>query len=238
MFLLWKHIIFFINIASRIYEMGTAEYYQNKFRDHFKTFWLSLNTRGSCSHSRAHQRRDFWGNRIGSALTQVLNEEGEYFSVGDLLAHPDKGLPDHLLDIQKEDHIDFLCALFYTILIDQVMYSHHKEDYIAFKQLTLYPKMDRTIGYARTMMMANPYEVFGEDVLNSRRLNAGIVCERFWSWANFIVKDLRDFFDHNTVGTTTWSEVREVMLADSHCTWGIYGSVFRKKLIEDQEITP
>ena len=77
--------------------MDPAEYYYNKFRDHFSIFWLSLDTKVSCSRLKAHQRQNFWGERCISPIARSVNEEGEFFSIGDLLARPDQGLPDHLV---------------------------------------------------------------------------------------------------------------------------------------------
>jgi hypothetical protein len=213
--------------------MDPAEYYYNKFRDHFSIFWFSLDTKGSCSRLKAHQRQNFWGDRRPSAIARSVNEEGDFFSFRDLITRPDQGLPNHFVDIEHEDHMDFLCALFYTILIDQVMYTHRKVDYFIFQQLTQYPKMDITFGWAGPLNMANPYDIFSENILNSRRLTPEVVCKRFESWANFIVKDLRDFFKKNKIGTTTWVIIRNVMLADYDCIRGAYGTILHKQLAED-----
>lgn len=216
--------------------MEPAEYYYGKFRNQFDAFWRSLEVKGSCSRARAHQHQDFWGQRLGSPISSTLNADGSYFSVGDLFASPDQGFPDHLADIPKEDQIDFLCALFYTVLIDQVMYTHRHTDYVAFRTHTQYPKMDRTIGWARTMMMANPYEVFGSEVLDHRGIGVQDICDRFELWAHFIVADLRKFFGERTVGTTTWATIRDVMLSDRDCTWGVYGSILHRSLLEDRSV--
>lgn len=213
--------------------MDPVEYYHGKFRDQFGAFWRSLELKGSCSRARAHQRQDFWGHRLGSSISSTLNADGGYFSVGDLLALPDQELPDHLAGVPKEDQVDFLCALFYTVLIDQVMYTHRRADYRAFRGLTQYPKMDRTIGWARTMMMANPYEVFGNEVLHRRGLGAKDVRERFEPWARFIVTDLRKFFSERAVDTTTWALVRDAMLSDHDCTCSVHGSILHRCLLED-----
>jgi hypothetical protein len=184
--------------------------------------------------SRNPERQNFWGHRLGSPISSTLNAEGGYFSVGDLFVRPDRDLPDHLADIPKEDQIDFLCALFYTVLIDQVMYAHRRTDYVTFRALTQYPKMDRTIGWARTMMMANPYEIFGSEVLDPRGIETQNIRERFELWTHFIVADLHKFFGERTIGTTTWATIRDVMLSDGDCTWGVYGSILHRSLLEDR----
>lgn len=216
--------------------MDPAQYYRGVFREHFGAFWRSLEQRGSCSRARAHQRQDFWGCRLGSPIAGVLDANGGYFSVGDLYLLPDQGLPDHLDEIPKPDQFDFLCALLYTVLTDQVMYAHRRADYPVFRDLAHYPKMDRTVGFARRMMMANPYEIFGCEILDPRGLAARRCLDRFEQWARFIVVDLREFFDWHAAGTTTWAAVREVMLADPDCSWGPYGSILRRHLIEDRSV--
>jgi hypothetical protein len=214
--------------------MEPTEYYYGKFRTHFATFWGSLELKGSCSRARAHQRQDFWGGRLRSPISGALRANGSYFSVGDLLARPDHDLPDHLADVPKVDQLDFLCAIFYTVLIDQVMYTHRHDDYQIFQGLTQYPKMDRTIGWARTMMMANPYEVFSDDILGSRGFGEMDVRQGLESWVRFIIADLRRFFGEQVVGTTTWASVRDAMLSDQSCTYGIYGAALQRLLLKDR----
>ena len=213
--------------------MKVEEYYYKIFEKHFRIFVRSLNTKGSCSRLRAHQRQNFWGDRRPSFLAQSLKKDGEFFSIHDLRFQPDKGFPNHLVNFQKEHHIDFLCAMFYTILIDQVMYTHREQDYIIFQQLTKYPKMDMTIGWAGTLLIANPYSIFEENILDSRRLTVEVVCERFEDWARFIVRDLRCFFRDNKIGTSTWIKIRNVMLADYDCIRGVFGTILHKQLIVD-----
>ncbi|MBU4004607.1 MAG: hypothetical protein KKD41_08115 [Gammaproteobacteria bacterium] len=163
---------------------------------------------------------------VGSAL-----DAGIYFSVGDLISAPGEGLPDHLTHVPREQQSDFLCALCYVILIDQVMYSHFRPDYAAFQAMTRYPKMDRSIGWARTMMMANPYEAFGPNVLASRSINHVTTLERFELWASFVVRDLAEFFSTNQLGAATWGNVREAMLHDFDCIAGEFGGVIGYQLL-------
>jgi hypothetical protein len=214
--------------------MDPGSYYYGEFRSHFEVFWRSLEKNGSCSRARAHQREEFWGHRMRSLIANLSRPEGQHFSVGDLVATPEKGLPDHLADIPEEDQCDFLYALFYTVLVDQVMYTHRRVDYAAFRLVTQYPKMDRTVGWAYTMMMANPYEVFDREILDSRKLPEATLIEKFELWARFVVVDLQRFFSEYAIGTTTWSAVREAMLSDQECVWGRYGSIFRQTLLKDR----
>ena len=197
-----------------------------------------MEQKGSCSRARAHQRQEFWGQPLNSMLASAFPEADGRFSVADLFVQPQHGLPDHLVGIPSEDRVDFLCGILYTALIDQVVYAHRRADYCEFRALTRYPKMDRTVGWARTMMMANPYEVFGREVLEPRKITDQQVLLRFEAWASFIVADLRKFFSEHSVGTTTWDDIRKAMLSDPDCTWGILGATLRRSLESKQASLP
>lgn len=203
--------------------MEPSAYYYGPFRDHLALFWRSLNERGSVSRVR-----------LRLTPSRFAAQSATHFSVVDLVARPYQGLPDHLVSVPPKMHLDFLCALLYTILIDQVMYSHRHGDYPEFQAMTKYPKMDRTVGYSRTLMMANPYEIFQNDILTSRGLRHEEVTERFGIWAQFIARDLRAFFTQHQVGTTTWPGVQAAMLQDPGATWGIAGATLANALASDQ----
>jgi hypothetical protein len=174
---------------------------------------------------------------MGSSISGSLKLTGGYFSVGDLMVRPDQDLPDHLSEVPVDDWPDFLCAVFYTVLVDQIIYTHFRMDYLAFQALTSYPKFDRTVGWARAMVMANPYEVFSDDILSSRGLAFESVQERFQDWAGFIVRDLRTFFREHDVGTTRWEDVHHEMLADPDCTRGPLGAALEHALVKDSGAT-
>lgn len=199
--------------------MRPSQYYYGQFRKHFAAFWRSLDAHGSVSRVRqcAHPTR--------------FSEQGaEHFSVVDLVVRPGQGFKDHLAEVPHSDQSDFLCALFYTVLIDQVMYAHRQSDYSVFRALTRYPKMDRTVGYARTLTMANPYELFEDDVVFSRGIQRDDLFARFPVWAEFIVEDLSSFFEQHNVGTSDWPQIREAILCDPSCTWGPLGMLLTQAL--------
>ena len=203
--------------------MEPSAYYYGPFRAHLAAFWLSLAQHGSVSRVRL---------RLTSS--RFAAQSATHFSVVDLVARPDQDLPDHLASLPSEVRVDFLCALLYTILIDQVMYSHRHGDYPEFQAMTQYPKMDRTVGFSRTLMMANPYESFENDALVSRGLQHEEVATRFGAWGQFITSDLRSFFTQHQVGTTTWPDVRAAMLRDPSVTCGIAGETLANALASDQ----
>jgi hypothetical protein len=202
--------------------MKPSDYYHGAFQAHLRSFWRSLENHGSVSRVRT-----------GLNASPLAAQSAMHFSVVDLVARPDRGLHDHLADLPRDSQIDFLCALLYAILIDQVMYSHRPEDYAAFQAMTLYPKMDRTVGFSRTLMMANPYELLEGDVLASRGIEHDLAHARFVRWVSFIVDDLHAFFSQRKVGSTTWSDVRTAMLSDPDATWGQAGAALAASLASD-----
>jgi hypothetical protein len=203
--------------------MTPSEYYCGHFREDFDSFWRSLDEHGSVS-------------RIRQRLTpsRFAQQAAEHFSVVDLVARPSRALPDHLALVPHERRVEFLFALLYMILVDQVVYSHFHADYPDFRALTMYPKMDRTVGFSRTLMMANPFELLEDDVLSSRGMNRADVEVRFAVWAIFISSDLRDFFSIQQIGAINWPAVRGAMLADPSVTWGGAGQALATALIADK----
>lgn len=110
------------------------------------------------------------------------------------------------------------------------MYSYRPNDYAKFRSLTLYPKMDRTIGFARTLMMANPYELLDDEIIESRGIKKSDAICQFADWSVFIAHDLRKFFTENSVGSTTWPQVRQAMLSDQNVNWGSTGADLARAL--------
>jgi len=51
-----------------------------------------------------------------------------------------------LNNIPKESRPDFLICLYFTVLVDQAMYTHYRSDYDHFAQLTQYPKYCHGLG--------------------------------------------------------------------------------------------
>jgi hypothetical protein len=165
--------------------------------------------------------------------SRFAHQADEHFSVVDLVARPNRALPDHLASVPHKRHLEFLIGLLYTILLDQVVYSHFPVDYPDFRALTMYPKMDRTIGFSRTLMMANPFELLEDDVLSSRGMSRADVEARFAVWAAFISLDLRTFFSTQQIGSINWPAVKDSMLADPSVTWGRAGQILATALNAD-----
>ena len=99
----------------------------------------------------------------------------------------------------------------------------------------MYPKMDRTVGPARTFMMANPFEVFAEDILRSRSIELAVALSAFRDWSVFIASDLASFFKAHPELNVEWSGLSEALLGDPSCTWGPFGQclehAFRERAV-------
>ncbi|MBN1365906.1 MAG: hypothetical protein JW976_13945 [Syntrophaceae bacterium] len=61
----------------------------------------------------------------------------------------------NLNKIQSESRAEFLICLYFTVLVDQAMYTYYKSDYDRFAQLTLYPKFCHGLG----QFQKNPREL-------------------------------------------------------------------------------
>ena len=64
--------------------------------------------------------------------------------------HPNEGIyvpiqelnPENLSHIPHAEQMAFIYSLAFTVLIDQVVYTHFKSDYQEFQKMTLYPKIE------------------------------------------------------------------------------------------------
>ena len=131
--------------------------------------------------------------------------EGTYVSIQELNA-------ENLNHISQEERMLFFCSLAGTILIDQVMYAHFKNDYQKFQQMTLYPKVE----YGITNINANPWDI-------AQRGSGLTTFERF---AKFFAQDLKEFFEKNSFEAATWEAVKKAMLNDPDVSRGSYGKIF------------
>lgn len=139
--------------------------------------------------------------------------EGTYVSIQDLSR-------ENLSHIPKEDYMLFHCALACTILVDQVMYTHFRNDYQKFQQMTLYPKIE----YGITNINVNPWSV----------THSGIGLTTLERFLAFFVADLKDFFSKNKFEEATWGTVRAAMLSDQDVVGGSRGEILKRILEKDK----
>lgn len=158
-----------------------------------------------------HFRSQFEG-WVRSTEAHEHRGEGVYISLQDLRL-------ENLLHIPKEDYTLFHCALACTVLIDQVMYTHFKEDYPQFQQMTRYPKVE----YGITNINVNPWAI----------THSGIGLTTLERFIEFFIADLKGFFTQNKFAQATWGAVKSAMLSDKDVISGSRGEILKKILEEN-----
>jgi hypothetical protein len=202
--------------------MTPKDYYYNDFQKDFLKFWASLDRKGSLSRRR--------GSLLRIGVDTLAPQSEEFFSAWDFCI---ERRIDHLKDISNKNY--FMFSVAYTILIDQVMYTHFKEVYPKFRELTMYPKMDGSAGWAGSISHSNPFAIFNYDLIQTRNLDLGVMHEEFDEYANFILEDLEAFFSKlgEQIGNITWAQVKTVMINDKDIYYYPTGRIFYQKLFED-----
>ncbi len=157
-------------------------------------------------HNCFRQQFDEW---IKKSKVHEHPGEGNYISIQNL----NKGNLSH---IPQEDYMLFHCVLACTVLIDQVMYAHFKEDYSKFRQMTRYPKIEAGI----TGINVNPWLI----------TNSGIGLTTLERFIEFFVIDIKEFFTQNKFEQATWGTVKSAMLADKDVISGPRGEIFKRVL--------
>lgn len=94
---------------------GFETYYKNRFQHDIRTFFSTV---------PEHSKHTFDDKTIFTIQYQTLTKDFE-----------------HLNFLTNKEKSYFGTALFFTVLIDQVCYSHFRDVYETFRRLTLYPKL-------------------------------------------------------------------------------------------------
>lgn len=173
--------------------MNPKDYYYQQFRTDFAKFW----------------------ERVPHRDNYVTGEP--LFKFAGLVK---SGNLDSLESVARENLVYFLSALGCTILTDQVIYTHFRNDYDTFQEMTRYPKM--WVGWIN----ANPWMVFHQNVRLPRKLDKGGVVEKFSEFAEFFIADLKEFFKRHNFSKASWEGVRTAMLNDPDVVSGEFGEVF------------
>lgn len=203
--------------------MTPKEYYYTNFQNDFSRFWTSLQRRGSLSRRR--------GSLLRMGVDTLAPQSEEYFSAWDFCI---ERRIDHLKDISNKNY--FMFSVAYTILIDQVMYTYFKEAYPKFRELTMYPKMDGSAGWAGSIDHSNPFSIFNDDLIRTRNIDFAVVQEEFDAYANFILEDLEVFFGQygEQIGNITWDAVKTVMKSDRDIYYYPTGRILYQKLLDSR----
>lgn len=121
--------------------------------------------------------------------------------------------PDKVTFESNEHRHYFFTALMLTFLIDQVIYTHFREDYEEFKKLTQYPKLELGV----SGINLNPW--FASK-------STGINEDAFKRFTEFFIEDLKKFFTEHEFRFAKWNSLKEIMLNDKDVNEGIWGEIF------------
>lgn len=100
--------------------MSFKDYYIQRFRDDLESFIADIPV-----HIRTHM-----------AEYHSKGCEGDMIQVSSLCK-----AAGHIQVIPEETRVEFVMALFHTLLLDQFFYTYYRDLYADFRQLTVYPKL-------------------------------------------------------------------------------------------------
>lgn len=160
--------------------------------------------------------KEYYYNQFNSDLQGLITKSSSVHGSAEREIHIPIGeiTPDKIVFESNEHRHYFFTALMLIFLIDQVMYSHFREDYDEFKNLTQYPKLEYG---ATTGINLNPWYA---------SQSTGINEEAFRRFAEFFIQDLKEFFAEHKFARATWDSVRAVMLSDADVKEKIWGEIF------------
>ncbi|MDP2704439.1 MAG: hypothetical protein Q8P01_04460 [bacterium] len=193
--------------------MNPKDYYYNQFASDLKELMEKVNVIGNHAYDFVEP---FSGGRYGFMIVELFKSSKQ----------------DPLEHISKANLGYFLSALAGTILMDQVMFTHFKEDYEKFRTITLYPKITWSPGWCANV---KPWQLFEHRIALTRGLQNPEKINHFLEFMKFFVEDLREFFGKNQFQKAGWESAKSAMLNDNDIVSnkygeGDYGTVFKKIL--------
>lgn len=156
-------------------------------------------------------RTDFAEFMAKSKMAHPHPDEGIYFPIQEL---SEKNLSDVKSDSWHT--MRFLYCLAFTVLIDQVMYTYFKNEYVKFQSITLYPKIE----YGISNINVRPWDI-------AQRAGDLATFEKF---AVFFLQDFREFFKEQNFSNATWINIKDAMLNDKDICLGSFGRIFCNKI--------
>jgi hypothetical protein len=151
------------------------KYYSNQFRQDIQTFFATVPDRS---------KHTFDDKNVFTVQYQTLTKDFNYLD---------------FLDLNQKSY--FGTALFFTVLVDQVCYSHYRQDYEKFCKLTLYPKFvgnspstDRTNFPPRDIFRALNYSRDKDKMSNTPNVE---LWQTFNEAITIMERELKNFFQQH-----------------------------------------
>lgn len=138
---------------------------------------------------------------------------------------------NHINKITNNNSSYFIHCLFYTVLIDQVIYTFFRNEYSKFEKITKYPKY---MGVLAGNYNYNPFKIYEQAERNN--FDKIILINSFSNEiVNFIYRDIFDSFPLSLNDTVVNIEPKDVVnsiINDSDLNYGDFGKIFKEQLIE------
>lgn len=163
--------------------------------------------------------KEYYYNRFNRDLQELITKSSGVHGSAEREIHIPIGeiTADKVAFESSEHRHFFFTALMLTFLIDQVMYTHFREDYDEFRKLTQYPKLELGV----SSINLNPWYA---------SKSTGINEEAFKRFAEFFIQDLKDFFAEHRFKHAKWDSVKVAILSDADVKEGIWGEIFSDML--------
>jgi len=232
----WEYMDFLENIAAEVKFLPPEEIVSRRtrvlegeaaiefLRDHQKTeedILEAIKSERSLSEESPMTLEQYYKEQFPRDIQTVMEhrghshgEEGAYISI-QLLKRE-----NILQHVTEEDYPLFFSFLALTVMLDELAYTHFREEYTLFHAATMYPKVE----YGITGHHADPWYIL-------RPLAKGKAAERlFRRCAEIFLRERREFFRRETIPSMTWEHIQQAIEDDPDIGRGIYGSVFKDAL--------
>jgi hypothetical protein len=154
--------------------------------------------------------RQQFPSQLVELITRHSHAHGEdaYLSTRDLTAEAFSHVP-------PSERGFFCIFLALTVALDELMYTHFRKDYEAFKSVARYPKVELGI----TGIHLNPWSIL-------RLSPPSATVGTFRDCCSFFLRECRDFFQKQHYAEASWEHVLNTMETDPDLQRGLQGKVF------------
>lgn len=186
-------------------------YFPRRFVNDFDTFWRALEKHGSASPGRVQGEDSF------SAEDFAVREDGT----------------DILQDIHKARRIPFMYGMMFSVLMDQLLYTHFRSQYggwnlSLFLQgprsgLRAHPKMHFEEKDATYHAMERPWLIFSQENLRTRDWKQSDIVTGFRPYADAMVGQWGRAIDRGALPGLDWGMFVRALSHDPHVALSPFG---------------